>query len=230
VAYAAERTQGGQAIINYPDVKRMLLTIRSHTEAMRALAYYVAKNIDLGHKSIVDLLIPVLKSHATDLGFLMSSEAVQVFGGMGYVAETGISQNMRDARIAMIYEGTNGIQAMDLVMRKITMNDGALFADLVSDIKGFYYGTAYEKQVAVAVDRLAEATKHVRGLALNDKEKAGFVAAYYLKMFGIVMGAVMLAAQGKAANLHPKKHEKLETVKFYMDYILPEVDYLAAIL
>jgi alkylation response protein AidB-like acyl-CoA dehydrogenase len=237
-AYAAEREQGGQAIIKYPDVKRMLMTIKANTEAMRALAYYAAKSMDLGARNIVDILIPVIKAHSTDIGFDMSSLAVQVFGGMGFVEETGITQNLRDSRITMIYEGTNGIQALDLVMRKLTLNDGNLFNDLSADVKHFYEGSGYAAQVAAAFEKLTEATKHIQGLVANDKEKAGFLAVYYLKMFGIVMGAVMLAVSEKAAKRGLKENteksafynEKLETVQFYMDYILPEANYLVAVI
>jgi alkylation response protein AidB-like acyl-CoA dehydrogenase len=237
-AYAAEREQGGQAIINYPDVRRMLLTIRANTEAMRALAYYAASCMDLGARNIVDILIPVIKAHSTDIGFDMSSLALQVFGGMGYVAETGIGQNLRDARIAMIYEGTNGIQALDLVMRKISMNDGQLFKDLSADVKHFYEGSGYAELVAKSFAALEDATNHMKKLAVDDKDKAGFVAVYYLKMFGIVMGAVMMAASEKAAVKGLKENaeksafykEKLATVEFYMNYILPEVGFLGEII
>ncbi|MCE3233112.1 MAG: acyl-CoA dehydrogenase [Rickettsiaceae bacterium] len=262
--YANERDQSGKPIINHPDVKRMLLTIKANTEAMRVLAYYTAKCIDLsnrdttnptsdlqetpphiamgdrydekwgeGYKNIVDILIPVVKAHSTDLGFEMSSLALQVFGGMGYIEEAGVAQNLRDSRIAMIYEGTNGIQALDLVMRKILMNEGALFASLQTDVKELYNGSIYEDLIHKSFARLEATTKFMRQLAISDREKAGFIAVYYLKMFGIIMGAVMMAAEEKAASKGLKENvdksifynDKLETVKFYMDYILPEAEY-----
>jgi alkylation response protein AidB-like acyl-CoA dehydrogenase len=250
-AFANEREQGGHAIINYPDVKRMLITIKANTDAMRALAYYAAMSIDMeleignqescgsiNYKNIVDILIPVIKAHSTDNGFEASSLAVQVFGGMGFIEETGIAQNLRDSRITMIYEGTNGIQALDLVMRKIILNDGALFADLCTAAKGFYKDSGHFAAVDKAFSNLELATKHMQGLVANDNKKAGFVAHYYLKMFGLVMGAVMLAASEKAANLGLKNNadkaafynEKLELAQFYMDYILPEAEMLGELI
>lgn len=226
IAFAQEREQFGQTIDNFSDVKRMLLTIKANTEAMRALSYYVAKSMDVGNKKVVDLLIPVLKAHATDLGVDMSSMAVQIFGGVGYVEETGIVQNLRDARIAPIYEGTNGIQAIDLVMRKISM-EGA-FEELLAGIKPLYESNT---KVAEAVAALQSATEYMHDLVQNDAEKAGFVAVYYLKMFGVVMGAVMMAACAKALNGESEfTSNKKQTIEFYMDYILPEVGYFERVI
>jgi len=225
-AYARERMQGGKVIAEYPDVQRMLLTISANTKAMRAFSYYIARCIDLSnagdaaargkYKTIVDLLIPVLKSHATDLGFEMSSVAMQVFGGVGYIEETGIAQNLRDARIAMIYEGTNGIQAMDLVMRKI-MVDGA-FEALIEDLKPLYQGSVHEAPTLAVLEELAQATAEMRNLVKNDAEKAAFTAAFYLKDFGITMGAVMLAAcEAKAADA---QKDIVDNAAFYFEYLV----------
>lgn len=233
--YALQRSQGGVTIDNYPDVQRMLMTMRSQTEAMRALSYFVGKSIDLSkhhtdenirakYKNITDILIPVLKANATDMGFFVSSEAMQVFGGIGYVEETGITQNLRDARIAMIYEGTNGIQAMDLVGRKIMMNDGKLFESLAKELPQMISGSIYEELLKDAFNKLVNATSELRAM---DTKKAAFKAYYYTKMFGIVMGGVMMCMSAKAIKENsPFLKRKSKTIKFYMDYILPEVDYL----
>jgi len=233
--YASERVQGGVAIKSYPDVQRMLLTIRSQTEAMRALSYFVGKAIDISknnddedvrktYSDIADILIPVLKANATDMGFFMSSEAMQVFGGVGYVEETGIAQNLRDSRIAMIYEGTNGIQAMDLVGRKIIIEDGRLFESLSIKVLGMASGSTYEELVKDAYNKLINATSHLRSL---DEKKAAFKAYYYTKLFGIVMGAVMMAASDRVLSGEDNfVKRKRKTIKFYFDYILPEANYL----
>lgn len=247
--YAKERQQFGQAIASFPDVQRMLMTIRANTESMRALSYYVAKSLDLAnshsnlstrqkHQNIVDLLIPVLKSYATDIGFAMSSEAMQIFAGIGYIEETGIAQNVRDARIAMIYEGTNGIQAMDLVARKITINNGELFGSLADDIANFYKGSEHEQTAGEAFVMLSDATSTMQNMVKEAPQRAGFVAAYYLKMFAIVMGAAMMSASEKQATLMLRTdnanknfcHRKIATSCFYMDYILPEAECLHKII
>ncbi|MDA0781058.1 MAG: acyl-CoA dehydrogenase [Rickettsiales bacterium] len=234
--FAAERVQGGLPIAKYPDVKRMLITIRSQTEAMRALSYYIGKCIDLSrnhedeavkekYKEITDILIPVLKANATDMGFFMSSEAMQVFGGVGYVEDYGIAQNLRDSRIAMIYEGTNGIQAMDLVKRKIIINDGRLFESLSVEVFELVQGSVFEDVVKDAIGKLVNATSQIRSM---DDKKAEFKAYYYTRLFGVVMGGVMMAMSDKALGDDESGFFKLKrkTIKFYMDFLLPEVNYL----
>lgn len=240
-AFAAERVQNGVTIDQHADVQRMLLTIRSQTEAMRALMLFVGKALDMSyshadstirqqHKDIVDLLIPVLKANATDTGFFMSSEALQVFGGIGYVEETGIAQNMRDARIAMIYEGTNGIQAMDLVMRKITADNGRLFESLRPQVEAFIAGSQYETKVSAAWQQLDRSTRRMRTLAETDKPSAGMKAYYYTRLFGLVMGAALFAASDKALQGNtPFTQQKARTIRFYMDYLLVEAVYLAGV-
>src|SRR6202049_4195200 len=154
--YAKERVQGrpaGQrsgdrvAIIHHPDVRRMLLTMKSQIEAMRAFGYVLAADADLAHKhpdaaerdrhrKRVDLLTPVLKGWCTELGVDIASLGVQVHGGMGFIEETGATQYLRDARIAPIYEGTTGIQAGDLVTRKLAANGGASVWALLDELSG----------------------------------------------------------------------------------------------
>ena len=233
--YASERVQFGKAISLQPDIERTLLTMRSWTEAMRLLSYMIAKAIDLSeshkdkdfrqqNRDVVDLLIPVIKFNATEAGFLMSSEAMQVFGGMGYIEETAIAQNLRDSRIAMIYEGTNGIQAMDLVFRKIFINEGRLIDSNSHFVSIYIKNSSYEQIISEAYNKLMQTTILVR---LYDKEKLGFIAGYYTRMFGIVMGGVMMALSEKSTREEGVFFEqKAKTIKFYMQYILPEINYL----
>jgi alkylation response protein AidB-like acyl-CoA dehydrogenase len=152
VAYARERVQsapiGGKApvrIIEHPDVRRMLMTLRSTTQAIRAIAYFNASAVDLFHaetdealkhaaRSLADLLTPITKAYATDQGVEMASLAIQVFGGMGFIEQTGAAQHYRDIRIAPIYEGTNGIQALDLVGRKLHADGGIHWRKLIDDL------------------------------------------------------------------------------------------------
>src|SRR5271165_18758 len=153
--YARERVQGRSAgqksgdrvtIIHHPDVRRMLLTMKSQIEAMRAFGYVLAADIDVAHRhpdkaererrqTRVDLLTPVLKGWCTELGVELASLAIQVFGGLGFIEETGAAQHLRDARIATIYEGTTGIQSADLVGRKLTMDNGRAMATLIDEIR-----------------------------------------------------------------------------------------------
>src|SRR5688572_31980727 len=150
VGYARERVQGARAgspsrepvrIVEHPDVRRMLLRMKALTQAARALAYYTAGQTDragLGDEAArarADLLTPLLKAYGTDIGVEVTSLGVQVHGGMGYVEETGAAQHYRDARISPIYEGTNGIQAADLVGRKIGLEGGAVVRELLADIR-----------------------------------------------------------------------------------------------
>ena len=145
VAYARERVQGGVPIIEHADVKRMLLTMRALNEAMRALAYSEAVTMDLAHagpeetreasQRRIDLMIPVIKGWLTELGMEVTSLGVQVHGGMGYVEETGAAQYLRDVRITPIYEGTNGIQAADLLNRKLGRDGGATMEAMQAEIR-----------------------------------------------------------------------------------------------
>ena len=141
MAYARERKQMGHAIVDYPDVKRMLLTMRALTGAARAICYATGVALDRAHRGKTDaarkagnerasLLTPVAKAFSTDIGIEVASLGVQVHGGMGFIEETGAAQHYRDARIAAIYEGTNGIQAIDLVTRKLPLDGGKAVAAL----------------------------------------------------------------------------------------------------
>jgi len=242
VAFARERVQGGgKRIIEYSDVRRMLMTLRGSTEAARALAYLNAAAVDRAHaggdaeaQGLADLLTPVTKAWATDLGVELSSLAVQVFGGMGYVEETGAAQHLRDARIAPIYEGTNGIQAMDLVGRKLSQN---AWRPLFADIRDFVRGLPGDGDIGVmgpylddALGALETATVWMTGnVGAADDNAAGAVP--YLRMFGVTLGGWLLARQAVTAATRLAAGEgdpafltaKIATARFYAEQILPQV-------
>ena len=221
LAYARERKQGaGGAIISYPDVKRMLLTMRSLTGAARAICYATGVAIDRALRARSDaarksanerasLLTPVAKAFSTDVGIEVASLGVQVHGGMGYIEETGAAQHYRDARIAAIYEGTNGIQAIDLVSRKVPLNGGkavsAYIGELRQTVKAVRSSNApafgqTAARLGEAVDALERATQWVlaQGSAGSaDSALAG--ATPYLRLFGNAAGGCMLAEEALAS-------------------------------
>ena len=255
--YAAERRQGRapgatreSAIVDHADVRRMLLTMKAHIEAMRGLVYLNAESIDLSkhatdesvrqaRSELADLLTPISKGWSTDVGCELASIAVQVHGGMGFVEEAGVAQHYRDIRIAPIYEGTNGIQAIDLVGRKLPMRGGAVVAGYLDGIEA----TAAEAvgaggELAVigarlqdAVGPLREATTWLLTNAREDPNNGLAGATPYLEMIGIVTGGWLLTrAALAAAALADGDHDgfspeflaqKLVTARFYATQILP---------
>jgi len=260
VQYAQERQQGRAVgapageqslIIEHPDVRRMLLTMKAQLEALRALVYVTAQGIDVAHHSPdeharttaqerVDLLIPVCKGWGTDIGVEVSSLALQVFGGMGYVEETGIAQLYRDARIAPIYEGTNGIQAMDLVGRKLPMRGGGVVKDFLADVGATVErGRAAGGDHAVIADRLSDAlaaltesTEWLMANGLEDVRHALAGATPYLRQMGIVAGGWLLAesaltadelASGDGGGFDAEfLAAKRTTARFYATQLLPQ--------
>ncbi len=258
LAYAQERRQGKEIgggskeaalIIRHPDVRRMLLFMRSHVEAMRALVVYNAAAIDLSRalegdeaehwNEIAELLTPVTKAWCTDVGMEVTSTAVQVFGGMGYVEETGVAQHFRDMRIAPIYEGTNGIQAMDLVGRKLGLRMGGVVAEhlqRIRDLDGDLAAAgddfaAIRTNLAAAVDALSEATDWVIANGLTDPREALAGATPYLEMFGLVTGGWLSARLALAAKdeLDAGSSDttylsaKVTTARFFAEHHLPKV-------
>ena len=249
LAYARGRVQGRRRnggaeaparIVEHPDVRRMLVTMKVQIEAMRALAYSAAAALD---RSLRDpdptrraeadgrlaLLIPLVKAWCTDLGFEIASSALQVHGGMGYIEETGIAQHLRDARIAMIYEGTNGIQALDLVGRKLQQAEGqlpwALFAELRRDLSGLA-GTGEDglaASLAAAQDDLEEATRWLQAAHGNDPDAAAAGATPYLRMLATTLGGFLLTRSALAARRigHPLASAKLAGARFYASQLLP---------
>jgi 3-(methylthio)propanoyl-CoA dehydrogenase len=254
VAYAAERVQGrpvdgerGDAIIGHPDVRRMLLTMRSTIEAMRGLLYLNAAAVDRSHHEsdpvaraagddLAQLLTPISKAWSTDMGVELTSLAVQIYGGMGFIEEAGVAQHYRDARIAPIYEGTNGIQALDLVGRKLPLGGGAAAAGLVDRIE------TVARELMAAGDRLepigaslAEGVESLRrSLAWFSGSSAidGMAGATpLLAQFGTVIGGWMHGQSALAARAlldgegggyqRGYLEAKLVTAAFYAEQILP---------
>jgi len=254
--YARERNQFGP-IIHHPDVRRMLMTMRTLVEAMRALTYDAALQLDVARRhpddatrrtarARADLLTPVVKAWCSDTGVEIASLGLQVHGGMGYVEETGAAQLFRDSRIAPIYEGTNGIQAIDLVGRKVLRDQGLAAKQYFAEMRG--WGKQLEghdlgpagnlpSRLAAAIDSLERATDWL--IAQNDPDQARPLAGAtpYLKLFGTVAGGAMMA---RAVGATLKRRDangnddafyeaKLQTAGFYADNILPQADGLATV-
>src|SRR5262245_35888137 len=249
VAYARERLQGkdliegGQTvpIIRHPDVRRMLMLMKSQTEAMRALAYSVAaamdfasKTKDKNHQAFVDLMIPVVKGWSTETGIEVASLGVQVHGGMGFIEETGAAQHLRDARITTIYEGTTGIQAGDLVGRKIAREGGATAKAFLSELKRFDSELgksanpdiqAIRASLAAGVQAVSDCVDYIvaRAGKYVSRVVAGRVA--FLRSMGIVAGRWQLAraalsAEKKLAADKSFMEAKIKTARFYADHVL----------
>jgi len=227
LAYARERKQGratgvesgSSPIIAHPDVKRMLLTMRALTRAARALSYATAVALDRAQRSPdeaarkaaherASLLTPVAKAFSTDIGSEVASLGVQVHGGMGYIEETGAAQHYRDARIAAIYEGTNGIQAIDLVTRKLPLAGGATVTAYIGEIKHTVEAVNATNDAAFgwtgvrlqdAVDALERATHWLLGSQRNDLDAALAGATPYLRLFALAAGGALLAEEALAA-------------------------------
>ncbi len=257
LAFAQERRQGrslgadpkqSSPIIEHPDVRRMLMTMKAYNEAMRSLLYTVASNVDFERHAedesvrqaaseTVALLTPVTKAWNTDLGIEVTSLGLQIHGGMGYVEETGSAQHFRDSRIAPIYEGTNGIQAIDLVLRKLPMRDGQVvrghleaIGKTVTDLGEF---PGIQSTLAKSLAALTEAT-----VWLGDKLGAGAYndslagATPYLRLFGQVTGGWLMARQALAAQRMLDAgegdadwlHAKIATSRFYCEQLMPLTD------
>ena len=254
--YALERMQGRRAdtpkgesvpIIDHPDVRRMLMTMKAYIEAMRCMIYLNAKSIDIAHHhpdedertrghELTDLLTPLSKSWCTDLGNELTSLGIQIHGGMGFVEETGAAQHYRDIRIAGIYEGTNGIQAIDLVGRKLSMRKGDVVRELLLEINktASELHSANLKGIARpledAVKDMQAATEWLieKGGASTDDGLAG--ATPYLRMFGTTVGGWLLAKSALQAKKQIDEgndseflQAKIETAIFYAEQLLPQV-------
>ncbi|HEX7777029.1 MAG TPA: acyl-CoA dehydrogenase family protein [Parvibaculum sp.] len=259
LAYAQERKQGRATgsklapgemdpILVHPDIRRMLMTMKSMTEAARAICYANAVAIDRAHhgetkeerdagQARADLLTPIAKSFSTDIGCEVASLGVQIHGGMGFVEETGAAQYYRDARILPIYEGTNGIQAIDLVTRKLPLGNGAVVQAFIAEMKETAeLAHQSNRQELALVGNALDA-----GLAALDKVTAYMLAnlktapddclagaSAYLRLFGTVAGGHFLARAALAAlklsakgDEDPFPHARLATVRFYAEHHLP---------
>ncbi|HCH31365.1 MAG TPA: acyl-CoA dehydrogenase [Oceanospirillaceae bacterium] len=245
VQCAAPGTRERGAIIHHPDVRRMLMTMRSLTEAGRAVAYATAAQIDLSHKAQtpearglankrVGLLTPIAKGWCTEAAQEVTSLGVQIHGGMGFIEETGAAQHQRDARILTIYEGTTGIQALDLVGRKTLFDQGAAMADLVQQMRddlakhGHAVNQTQQHNMAEAINGLESCYQLLLEQAPGDVMFAGSVSYDLLMLSGYVCGAwQMIRSADLVANEgNPRfKTNKLATVAYYLDHILPRFEF-----
>ena len=258
--YARERVQGralsgtaspdkpADPIIVHPDVRRTLMTIRAFNEAARALVMWIALNADVSHRSgdekarqasddLMGLLTPVLKGVLTDIGFANAVMAQQMYGGHGYIAEQGMEQFVRDARIPMIYEGANGIQALDLVGRKLGKDGGRAITAFFGEVQGYIKDHAGEAALKPYLDPLAKSLGHVQQAvmwfmqnAMTKPDNAGAGSTDFMHMFGLVALAYMWCRIVEATNAKlasgggdkAKLKAKLVTATFFMERMLPE--------
>ncbi|MFQ5785470.1 MAG: acyl-CoA dehydrogenase C-terminal domain-containing protein [Alphaproteobacteria bacterium] len=262
-AYAKERLQGralsgprypdrpADPIIVHPDVRKNLLTIRAYNEGARALALWIGMAVDVAAKhpdparrveadDLVALMTPIIKAFFTDYGFEATNLGLQVFGGHGYIRETGMEQLVRDARIAQLYEGANGIQALDLVGRKMGQHTGRLLRRFFHPVFRFLEETQGEAELQAFVGPLAKATARLQQTTLwlaqaafKDHKQAGAAASDYLRLFALVALAYVWARTAKAAiaGLGGDRDDfykaKLATGRFFMARLLPQVSGLA---
>jgi hypothetical protein len=239
-AYALERRQGrapGSAseadpLIVHPDVRRLLMDARAFTEGFRALALWTAWQIDQGNEELVALLTPVIKAYGTDCGFETAVAMQQLFGGHGYISETGVEQIVRDARAAMLYEGANGVQALDLVGRKLLRDEGQAVERLLALIEG--HCEEADEGLPFLVAPLREAVHEAReaarwllseGKAQPDALGAGSYA--FLQLIGVLAIGWMWLRLAKAAlpeaESDPFCAAKLATARHYALHALPQI-------
>ena len=260
VYYAKDRLQGrslsgpkapdkpADPIIVHPDVRRMLMTMRAYNEGCRAVCAWVSRALDAEKHSadpevkqraadFIALMTPVVKALFTDMGYESANLAVQVYGGHGYISESGVEQYVRDARIAMIYEGTNGIQALDLVGRKLGAHMGRYLRSFFHPVSNFLEDHAEDEGLAAIIPALAQAfgalqlsTGTIAQKGLKDPEEAGAAATDYLRLLGLVAMGYCFAravkiAQAKLAEGSEEADfykAKIATANFFFDRILPQ--------
>jgi acyl-CoA dehydrogenase len=246
---------GPAPIINHPDVKRMLLTMKSSTEAARALALYAAMQLDIADYSAdkdqreaaqvrADLLIPIVKGWCTEIGNETTGVGVQVHGGMGFIEETGAAQYVRDVRITTIYEGTTGIQSNDLIGRKLGRDRGAAMSALLSDMSRELEASSSAENPATAATRkaaleavalLKAATGSVLEKMASHPDRAMAVSVPYLRLCGYVAGGWLLARSSALAASKQDGPErdfyegKVRTALFYVEHVLPQALALAQV-
>ena len=262
VTYAQDRLQGralkgpaepakpADPIIVHPDVRRMLLAIRSFTEGARALSVWVGSQLDIVHRSpngatrqeaedLLALMTPIMKAYFTDAGFEACNLAMQIYGGHGYIHEWGMEQFVRDARITQIYEGANGIQALDLVGRKLPQNTGRLLRRFFHPVQEFLEANAADPAlaefvipVAKAFGKLQQATVTVAQKGLANPDEAGAASSDYLRLFALVAMGYAWARMAKAATEKLAigtdnaafYTSRLGTARFFMERVLPEAE------
>ncbi len=253
---AAEPDKPADPIIVHPDVRKNLLTMRAFTEGARALALWTGINLDIAQRhpdpakrqeadDLVSLLTPIVKAYLTDMGLESANLGMQVHGGAGYVKDYGVEQFMRDVRIALIYEGTNGIQAMDLIGRKMPMHMGRLLRRFFHPVQEYLEANMENPGLlpflgpyARYFGKLQQATAVVAQKALTNPNEAGAAATDYLRLFALVaMGYMWLLmvqkAQAKLADMNNEGTDgdpafyqaKIETARFFFDRMLPEAEF-----
>ncbi|MEJ2460989.1 MAG: acyl-CoA dehydrogenase C-terminal domain-containing protein [Candidatus Thiodiazotropha sp.] len=258
VIYARERLQGrslkgakspdkqADSLLVHPDVRRMLLTQRAYVEGSRALGAWIASEIDIYQRSpdkaeaqaaedLVALLIPVFKAFGTDIGFECANLGMQVFGGHGYIREQGMEQFVRDARIAQIYEGTNGIQALDLVGRKLPAHTGRYLRRFFHPVAAYIEAHQQDAQLAEfiqplakAFGRLQRASAWIAQSGLSDPDQAGAAATDYLRLFGLTALAYLWTRMAELSQQKLDGEErrfyqaKIDTARFFMQRLLPQ--------
>ncbi len=232
VAYALDRVQSARAgsasrdsvkIVEHPDVRRMLMRMKAQTQAARALVYYAAGQVDRANlgdaaaRNRLEIMTPLAKAHGTDLGNEVASLGIQVFGGMGYVEETGAAQYFRDARITPIYEGTNGIQAADLVGRKLAMDNGGAFAALIADIRA----EATDTGLIALIDACDEIGRRLATSDHDDKLAASYP---FLTMLSVATCGWLMERQGRIAAEGTDDFARMKTAaaRFYLEQVVPE--------
>lgn len=248
LAFAHERKQGTaldapkgapmSPIIVHPDIRRMLLEMRAKTQAARAIAYLVAEALDRTQRETdigrrkhaaerAAILTPVAKAYATDIGVEVASTGIQIHGGMGYVEETGAAQHLRDARIATIYEGTNGIQAIDLVQRKLPLSGGEAVRALIGEMRGVVAEVAAANtpgfgrtadRLKAAVDALERATEWMLATVGARPAEALAGATPYLKLFALAQGGTGLAKKALAMRGEDAGAAAVATARFYAEH------------
>ena len=263
--YAKTRVQGraiGQksgdrvTIIQHPDVRRMLMMMKAQTEAMRALAYTASAALDLSrhhpdnqerrrNQALVDLLIPIVKGWCTESSIEVASTGIQIHGGMGFIEETGAAQFLRDARITTIYEGTTGIQAADLVGRKVGFEKGATAFAVIGEMRNLDSELARSKHADVtaqrdnlkhAIDGLNRATQWLVDTYAHEPNAVAAVSVPYLKLWGTVAGGWLMARAASIAETQLAAgvgdadfyRAKIATARFYSEHILPQAGGLAS--
>ncbi len=255
IAYARERRQGRGpdgvplAIVEHPDVARMLMTMRTSTIAARAICFRTAAALDAARRAPdaagrsaaaerAALLTPVAKAFSTDVANEVASLGVQVHGGMGYIEDTGAAQILRDARILAIYEGTNGIQALDLLTRKLTMSDGAVMAREIAELRAVAAEVRASNrpdlgqtgaELGAAVTTLEQVSEALQLQLATSAPAALAIASPYLRLFGLTLGAAALAAMA----IHGEEHEKerlITEARFFAENLLPAATALGRVI
>jgi len=258
--YAFDRVQGipidgkkGDPIIDHPDVLRLASTMKAEVEAMRALAIYGGFALDMTKSSQSDywelkssLMIPIIKGWLTERSLEITSNAIQIHGGMGFIEETGIAQHYRDARILPIYEGTTAIQANDLVFRKTIRDNGRAITDLISEINNEVIEISKSEnknlknicqRMSVSIDITKKVINHIVSIS-NNKKRSAVSGVNYLMMLGYVFGGwMMIKTASKSVDLKNKKemdeeflNAKISSSMIYFSSVLPKIESLSSII